>query len=199
MRRWRQRGHRGTLDSRGGLRGRRSRKNAPPDTRSSIGRETGARLPIALLLAYRTTRDDRYRRAGLRVLSFLATVNFPKDGRTLHLIGNRGWLHRSQPPAEFDQQPIDASALVEACALAWSVTRDDPWNSRAHTAFAWFTGRNIGDTPIYDPASGGCRDGLGPNGANQNQGGESTASFWIARCVLESLTGQPQMNEKPTG
>jgi len=30
---------------------------------------------------------------------------------------------------------------------------------------------------VYDPTTGGCRDGLHPDRANENQGAESTLAF----------------------
>ena len=147
-----------------------------------------ARLPLALLLAFETTKDTRYRKYGIRVLNCLAAVNFPRDGKMLHVIGNRGWYRRGRAPADFDQQPIDVSGLVEACSAAWRITHDEIWRARGVTAFEWFLGNNTGYVAIYDPDSGGCRDGLGRNGPNSNQGGESTSCYWIARCEVETLT-----------
>jgi hypothetical protein len=33
---------------------------------------------------------------------------------------------------------------------------------------------------VYDPTTGGCRDGLHPDRVNENQGAESTLSFLMA-------------------
>lgn len=88
---------------------------------------------------------------------------------------------------EFAQQPLDVTAMVEACAVAWRLTGDDPWKQRAQTAFAWFTGNNSLQVPMADPKTGGCHDGLNLDGRNRNQGGKSTVSYWIARCVIDEL------------
>jgi hypothetical protein len=77
--------------------------------------------------------------------------------------------------------------MVEACAAAWQVTGDAKYARRARKAFEWFLGNNLGQVELYDPVSGGCRDGLGEKGANRNQGGESTIMYLIARCSLETL------------
>ena len=150
-----------------------------------------ARFPLALLLAFETTGNARYRDAGLRVLRFLDESNFPREGTTLHVFGNHGWYRRGKQPAPFDQQPIDASSLVEATVAAWRITHDESWRLRARTAFSWFTGNNVNRVAVYHPESGGCRDGLVRDGANRNQGAESTVSYWIARCEIETLTTQP--------
>jgi hypothetical protein len=51
------------------------------------------------------------------------------------------------------------------------------------------TAKRVGKTPLYDAVSGGCRDGLGPNGANPNQGGEATVSYVIAHREIQSRHG----------
>ena len=146
-----------------------------------------ARLPLALLLAYETTKDERYRTSGLRVLKFLFRTNFPGDGRVLHIIGNHGWHPQGQPPSEWDQQPIDASGIVEANAQAWYLTADEIWRARACTAFEWFTGNNMSRHPMYDATTASCRDALARNGTNPNAGGESNVSYLIARCEIAAL------------
>jgi hypothetical protein len=50
-------------------------------------------------------------------------------------------------------------------------------NTTARRAFEWFLGRNDLDLPLYDPTTGGCRDGLHPDRPNENQGTESTLAF----------------------
>ena len=54
------------------------------------------------------------------------------------------------------------------------------WGREARRAFAWFLGQNTLKQSVYDPKTGGCRDGLHSDRANENQGAESTLSFLIA-------------------
>ncbi|MCL4552694.1 MAG: hypothetical protein M1305_03970, partial [Candidatus Marsarchaeota archaeon] len=54
------------------------------------------------------------------------------------------------------------------------VTGDKRWANGLELAVQWFLGVNDGNTPLYDPYSGGCCDGLEPFGRNENQGAEST-------------------------
>lgn len=145
-----------------------------------------ARFPLALLLASETTGDPRLQEAGLRVLRFLATVNFPGDGKQFQAVGNQGWYRKGEAMPGFAQQPLDATAMVEACAAAWRLTGDELWKQRAQTAFAWFTGNNSLQVPMADSKTGGCHDGLNHGGRNHNQGAESTVSYWIARCVISA-------------
>jgi hypothetical protein len=80
---------------------------------------------------------------------------------------------------------------VSACLEAFRVTEDTRWQNYAWSAFNWFLGDNDLQLPLYDSATGGCRDGLHPDRANQNQGAESTLSFLMALLEMRSLQ-QPQ-------
>jgi hypothetical protein len=79
---------------------------------------------------------------------------------------------------------VEACATVSACLDAAAVSGDPAWRGRARTAFAWFLGRNQAGLPLYDPATGGCRDGLHAGAANQNLGAEATLSYLLARVEL---------------
>ena len=74
--------------------------------------------------------------------------------------------------------------MVSACLEAYRVTGDKRWRKEARRAFEWFLGRNDLNLPIYDPTTGGCRDGLHPDRANENQGAESTLAFLQALLEL---------------
>jgi len=152
----------------------------------------GGRLPLSLLVAFQTTGDSRFRDAGLASLDFLAATCFDAKGAQLSLVGNKGWFKKGGVPARFDQQPIDAASMIEVCVLAARLTGKPEYSQRARTAFEWFLGNNAKQAALYDAQSGGCRDGLTENGANQNEGGESTIMYLIARCNLESLLNDSQ-------
>ena len=79
-----------------------------------------------------------------------------------------------EPRPAFDQQPIEVAALAEACARAASLDEDPRWPRGVAAAAAWFLGDNDGGQPMWDPATGGCYDGLQAGGVNRNQGAEST-------------------------
>jgi hypothetical protein len=82
--------------------------------------------------------------------------------------------------AEFDQQPVEACGMVSACLDAQRLTGDAEWAEHAQRAFGWFLGQNQLQQSLYDPRTGGCRDGLHADRANENQGAESTLSFLLA-------------------
>jgi len=145
------------------------------------------RLPLSLLLAFQTTGDSRFRDAGLASLDFLMATCFDERDTQLALVGNKGWFKKGETPAKFDQQPIDAAAMVEACVLAARLTGKPEYARRARKAFEWFLGNNTRHAVLYDAQSGGCRDGLTESGPNPNEGGESAIMYVIARCNLEDL------------
>ena len=70
--------------------------------------------------------------------------------------------------------------MVSACLEAHRVTGDGDWRDHAQRAFSWFLGQNHLQHSLYDPATGGCRDGLHAERPNENQGAESTLSFLLA-------------------
>ena len=106
------------------------------------------------------------------------------DSGRVSLIGNRGWLARDGKRARFDQQPVEAMAMAEACAEAYRVTKQEVWFDRARTFLDWFTGNNDTGSSLYDYQTGGCRDGLHADGPNLNQGAESTLAWLIALLTM---------------
>lgn len=139
-----------------------------------------ARLAQALILAGKWFQDSHMLEQGLKSLSWLLYNQTNKKDGYISLIGNRGWWQRGKEKAQFDQQPVDATALVEACYSAYQVTEDEKWQSDIIRCFEWFLGKNDLQEPLYDFSTGGCQDGLHPTGVNQNQGGESTVCWLIA-------------------
>jgi len=154
-----------------------------------------ARLPQALLLAGSACGNEPMISAGLDSLEWLMeTQHCPANGHFVP-IGSEGFYRQGGEQARFDQQPVEAAGAVSACLQAYRVTGDDRWRVDAWSAFNWFLGDNDLQLPLYDSATGGCRDGLHPDRANQNQGAESTLSFLMALLEMSSL----QIPEKLEG
>jgi glycosyltransferase involved in cell wall biosynthesis len=143
-----------------------------------------ARLAQALIVSGDRIGDDEALDVGLRALAWLSDVQ--SDGGTFSPIGSNGFWIRGRTRARFDQQPVEATATVSACLDAHRVTGDSRWLSHAQVAFAWFLGRNALRLPVYDAASGGCRDGLHERRLNENQGAESTLSFLQALAEMRA-------------
>jgi glycosyltransferase involved in cell wall biosynthesis len=165
----------------------RYRENATPDWRWFEPTLTydNAILPLALFAAYGVTGERASLRDARESLEFLEEVCFV-DGR-LQLVGNSGWHSRGSEKASADEQAIDAAAFVLAFRCAYSVTNDRHYLRRMRESFAWFLGANRLGLPLYDFATGGCRDGMGVSHVNQNQGAESTISFLISLLKMLEL------------
>jgi glycosyltransferase involved in cell wall biosynthesis len=139
----------------------------------------GARISQALLLS--GARMDRgvMLEAGLRSLEWLVSVQLSAEGYFAP-IGSNGFYGKDGTKARFDQQPVEASAMVSACLDARRVTGDERWARRARHAFDWYLGQNELQQPVYDASTGGCRDGLHEDRVNENQGAESTLAFQLS-------------------
>ncbi|MCC6488550.1 MAG: glycosyltransferase, partial [Candidatus Hydrogenedentes bacterium] len=146
-----------------------------------------AKIPHALILSGQWIPHAEMLEMGLRSLEWLCTLQL-RDDETVSLIGNNGWLTRDGTHARFDQQPIEASALVQACAEVYRHTRKDIWLNRATQFLDWFLGSNDIHAQLYDYHTGGCRDGLRFDGANLNQGAESTLAWLTAALTVDEFS-----------
>jgi glycosyltransferase involved in cell wall biosynthesis len=144
-----------------------------------------ARLPHALIVGGAALGREDVTETGLESLRWLGDESGLTTG-SLRLTGHHG-RHRNEPaPGSGDEQPLDASALVEAELAAFGVTGDAAHADRARHAFDWFLGRNRLRRPLYDFATGGCSDGLGAETTNDNEGAESTLAFHRAALLLDA-------------
>jgi glycosyltransferase involved in cell wall biosynthesis len=144
-----------------------------------------AALPHALMLCGASLPNAGMLEAGLESLRWLVDLQRP-EGEAGHFvpIGSNGFYPQGGDRARFDQQPVEAQAMVSACLAAYRITSEKFWHNESRRAFEWFLGRNDLNLPVYDANTGGCRDGLHPDRPNENQGAESTLAFLQA--LLES-------------
>jgi hypothetical protein len=138
-----------------------------------------ATLSHALLLASLWLHRTDMAEAALESLLWLAELQTNEKG-DFAPIGNDGFYRRGSTKPRFDQQPIEAGAMVSACLAAHHITNKRSWLYEAQRAFNWFMGQNDLGLALYNPDTGGCYDGLHPDRVNQNQGAESTLSFLMA-------------------
>ncbi|MGA6924991.1 MAG: glycosyltransferase family 4 protein, partial [Desulfosarcina sp.] len=143
------------------------------------------KLPHALLLCGRWMLRKEMIDMGLWTLRWLVTIQ--TEAGHFVPIGCHGWYPRGGIRARFDQQPIEANAMVEACVEAFDITKDPAWFDSAVMCFNWFLGQNDLTLPLVDPATGGCRDGLTPDGINQNEGAESSLAWLLSLMTLNHL------------
>lgn len=136
-----------------------------------------SRIPQALMAAGMFLKKPGMISRGLKILDWLIEKQF--IDHLFSPIGNKGWL-TPEGKALFDQQPLEAHGMLDACLQAEEYVKDGKYAGYALKAFAWFTGENNSSSVLYDFATGGCRDGLHPGGANLNQGAESTLSWLMS-------------------
>ena len=153
-----------------------------------------ARLSQSMLLVGSACSDHRMVSIGLESLDWLLEMQRCAANGHFVPIGSQGFYRQGGEKAHFDQQPLEAAGAVSACLQAYRVTGDIRWRSEAWSAFNWFLGDNDLQLPLYDSATGGCRDGLHPDRANENQGAESTLSFLMALVEMQSLQ-EPEQKE----
>ena len=149
-----------------------------------------ARLPEAVLAAGLACADrGRIDRALSSLDWYARQVGLAPQGTGyLRCVGNRWRDARADGPTagEGDEQPIDAAATVEALVGAWRATADRTYAELAQRAFAWFHGANRAGVCVYDPTTGGCRDGLSAVGASENEGAESTLAYHQALLTMHA-------------
>ncbi|MBK8794793.1 MAG: glycosyltransferase family 4 protein [Holophaga sp.] len=138
-----------------------------------------ARLCQALILSGQWMPDPEALEIGLKSLRWLTSLQKTQAGH-FRPIGSNGFCERDGARADFDQQPVEAQAMVAACLEAFRATQDMAWSREAKRAFEWFLGRNDLGLPLYDSSSGGCSDGLHHDRVNENQGAESTLAFHLS-------------------
>ncbi len=142
-----------------------------------------SRVPHALLLSGRWMFNNEMIQVALRSLEWLHGV---QSGDNDHFtpIGNNGWFPRDGQKARFDQQPIEANAMIDACLEAYRVTADGKWVDRAHRCLNWFLGANDLHQPLYDHSTGGCAEALMAHGVSENQSAEPTLAWLLSLLAL---------------
>jgi glycosyltransferase involved in cell wall biosynthesis len=155
-----------------------------------------AKLAHALILSGHAAAQPAVLERGLNALRWLAEVQTSENGH-FRPIGSNGFYRRDGARALFDQQPIEAQAMVSACLEAYRVTSDSFWYEQAHRAFDWFLGWNDLGLELYSPSTGGCRDALHVDRVNGNEGAESTLAFLLALTEMRIMQNAVAVFNEP--
>jgi hypothetical protein len=141
-------------------------------------------LPKALFRAYQLLGDEEHLSVARHSMDFLIRKTFVEE--VVSVVGNREWLapDGDNDPARYDQQPIEAGAMVEAALAGYDATGDLEYLRTAWRSLEWFFGRNVQGLSLYDPETGGCYDALMEGMVNQNRGAESTVCLLLARLSM---------------
>ncbi|MDE3199351.1 MAG: glycosyltransferase family 4 protein [Acidobacteriota bacterium] len=159
---------------------------------------SNARLSQALILAGWKSENRKMIATGIESLEWLLAAQHQDDEQIFVPIGSNGFFTEGKEKARFDQQPVEACATISACLETYRLTHERRWLERAQQIFRWFLGKNDLQIPLYDAATGGCKDGLHPDRVNENQGAESTLSFLMALLELreEKVTNVNQLHQE---
>ncbi len=155
-----------------------------------------AKLAHALILSGRAAGRPEVIEQGLQALRWLNELQISEKGH-FRPVGSNGFYQRGGERAHFDQQPIEAQAMVSACLEAYRTTSDFWWYEQAQRAFDWFIGWNDLGLELYSPESGGCRDGLHVDRVNGNQGAESTLAFLLSLGEMRQAQNMLTSFKKP--
>jgi len=155
-----------------------------------------AKLSHAMILSGHWKGQTEILDIGLTSLRWLLEAQTAEGGHFAP-IGCNGFWVRGGEKARFDQQPLEAHAMVSACLEAFAVTRDEFWRKAARRCFEWFLGRNDLGQPLYDSTTGGCRDALLQDHLNQNQGAESSLAFYLSYAELTRSEGTQIIISQP--
>ena len=145
-----------------------------------------ARLPEALIRAGTALKRDDLVKCGISTLDWIVGKQTSPDGR-FRAIGSESFGRVYAEPLQFDQQPLEAQATIDACSAAFNASHDARWIAEAGKAYRWYLGQNDLDLPLATIQDGGCFDGLMPNGLNRNQGAESILALQLAGCAISGL------------
>jgi hypothetical protein len=145
-----------------------------------------ARIPEALLQAGLALGRDDLIAAGLETLTWLAEKQTAAEGH-FRAIGSDNFARPFSPSLHFDQQPVEAWAMIDACKAAYATGQDAAWLARATQAYRWFLGENDLGLAIGNAGTGECYDGLMPTGVNRNQGAESVLAFHLATLAIDQI------------
>lgn len=143
-----------------------------------------ARLPEAMLRAALALREPSFGETGMASMRFLTDVTQPSG--MFVPIGAPGWYYKGEERPIYDQQPLEAAAMVDMFLAAQRWENDPSYRSDARTAFEWFTGKNVAGLALADEDVGSCHDGLRPGGLNHNMGAESTLAYLQAALFLRN-------------
>lgn len=142
-----------------------------------------ARIPQSLMKAYCLIGKMEYLTVSKDSFEYLIEIQF--EGTVFQPIGTKGWYQKGGVKPKFDQQPIEASCMVEAALDLGKITEEERYFKIALDSFDWYYGKNTEKLGLINLNNFTCYDGLTQKGLNLNQGAESTISYYLAYLKLK--------------
>ncbi len=89
---------------------------------------------------------------------------------------------------QFPQIAYGFRPMIWACIEAFIVTDEEKYLRRAEEITEWFSGKNIANQQMYDPATGRCFDGIiSETEVNRNSGAESTIEALLSLQAFDQI------------
>lgn len=140
-------------------------------------------IPEAMLMAYLSTNHHHYKKIAINSFEFLLKQTF--YNHQIKVISNQGWKINGEVSKTFGEQPIEIAYTIIALATFNTYHPNKNYQEKINEAYNWFLGENHLNQIIYNPATGGCFDGLEETNVNLNQGAESTICYLMSRLIIE--------------
>jgi len=143
----------------------------------NIWHSWGNNQSTALLRTFQITQDTKYLNSVQQwadnFVSFLIKNNFPWD----ITVSQDG----SYSMNDFPQIAYGIHSIYSGMKSLADITGNAKYSTEAEKVFAWFKGGNIAHSPMYDPKTGRCYDGINSaSEVNFNSGAESTIECLLA-------------------
>jgi len=113
--------------------------------------------------------------------SYLAGKEYPQEF-VFHVPGSENKIEKKQ----FPQIAYGFRPMVMAALTLFRQTREKKYAGAAARYASWFLGNNIASTPMYDPRTGRCFDGIqSAEVINRNAGAESTIEALLVMLEID--------------
>ena len=146
-------------------------------------------LPRCLIVAGLRLGSTDMVGTGVQAIDWLLRVQISASGH-LSPIGDTGWT-RGGVRSRFDQQPIEATAILLAAEAALEATGEPRFGAAMELAYGWFLGRNDLGLSVAHPARGAGSDGLMPGGVHPDEGAESSLMWLMAAEHIRAHRARP--------
>lgn len=135
---------------------------------------SNAVIPEAMMICGAELHYPALLARGVGLLEWLLEREGTGDHLSVTPVGGRG---PGDKAPQFDQQPIEVTAIADAATRAVLLTGDESWETIVDQSVNWFLGNNDAGVSMIDIDTGGGYDGLHVDGVNLNQGAESTLAM----------------------
>lgn len=116
---------------------------------------------------------------------YLMKENFPSYFSLKNTEGRFEIIERQQ----FSQIAYGFRPMIWTCLEAFNVTANEKYFNQAAELAKWFSGKNVANQQMYDPATGRCFDGIVSEiKVNMNSGAESTIEALLSLQMFDQIT-----------